>query len=457
MTFDAYYHNGLIVTESGQFEGGIAIHDGRVAGVFSGTNLREVTAKRTVDVNGRIIFPGVVDAHVHFSEIGRDFEGYEAGSKAAAAGGVTAVLEMPLNDLPPTTSRDQLRSKRETVASLSVVDYAHWGGLTQNNLAELPLMHADGAVGFKAFMKSIADFPRIDDDALYAGLVASRDLGTVIGVHAENEHVLNYLSRRLQEAGRTDRPAWLEAHTKDVELEAIQRAVFWAKATGGTLLVLHISIADAVRLIARAKIEGVRVFAETCAHYLFFDATDHLDIGPYTKASPPIRPRSEVEALWECVLMGHVDTIASEHSPFPASRHEQGLTSVWEGGGITGIQTILPAMITEGIHKRKMDWALLARLMSANPARIFDLYPRKGTLAPGSDADFVIIDPDKEWRLEKRDLLSRHQHSPYVGRTYRGRVDETVVRGTTVYRDGRIVVRPGYGQLLLRANTLCGS
>jgi allantoinase len=451
MAFDALYVNGRIVTETGQFRGGVAVKDGRIAALLEGPAASAVPAERTVDLGGRILFPGVVDQHVHWSEPGRDFEGYEAGSRAAAAGGVTTALEMPLNDLPPTSTVERLQAKRQMVGSLPVVDYANWGALIQDNLAELPGMHAEGAIGFKAFMKSAADYPRIDDDLLYGALELSARLGTVISVHAENEYVLNFLTKRLKAAGRADRPAWLEAHTAEVEFEAIQRALYWTRVTGGTLLVVHISIAAGVEAIAQAKAEGVRAYSETCGHYLYFDSSTHERLGSYAKTSPPIRPRAEVEALWKAVLAGRVDAVASDHSPFPPSRHEKGRDTIWEGGGVSGLQSNLVAMVSEGVNRRGMDWSLLARLMCGNPARLVGLYPRKGSLLPGADADFVVIDPDREWRLEASELFSRHQHSPYVGETFRGRVEETVVRGTPVYRDGKILVKPGYGQLVRRS------
>jgi allantoinase len=451
MAYDAYYFNGRIVTETGQFRGGVLVKDGRIAGLLEGTGAAaEIKAERVVDLRGRVLFPGVVDQHVHWSEPGRDYEGYEAGSRSAAAGGVTTALEMPLNDLPPTSTVERLQAKRQMVEALPVIDYANWGGLIQDNLDDIPGMHAEGAIGFKAFMKSAADYPRIDDDLLFGALEMSVDLGTVISVHAENEWVLNFLTKRLKVAGRSDRPAWLESHTEEVEFEAIQRALYWTKVTGGNLLVVHISISAGVKAIAQAKLDGVHAFSETCGHYLYFDSTAHDRLGSYAKTSPPIRPRAEVEALWECVLSGQVDAIATDHSPFPPSRHEKGRDTIWEGGGVTGVQSNLVAMVTEGIHRRGMDWSLLARLMCGNPARLAGIYPRKGSLLPGADADFVVIDPDREWKLEASELLNRHQHSPYIGETFRGRVEETVVRGTPVYQDGKILVKPGYGQLLRR-------
>jgi allantoinase len=296
------------------------------------------------------------------------------------------------------------------------------------------------------------DFERVDDDVLYAGLEVAGRLGSVIGVHAENEYVTALLGRRLREAGRTDRASWHESRPPATELEAIRRACYWARAAGGNLHVVHVTIADGLEEIARAKLEGTRVTAETCPHYLFFDETDFERIGPPAKCSPPIRSRDEVEALWDAVLAGLVDTIGSDHSPCPWEDKERGADDIWQAwGGVSGIQTMLPALLTEGVHRRGLGLSALAVLTATNPARVFGLYPRKGAIRPGADADLVVVDPEREWTLEADELLYRNRHSAYVGSSFKGRVERTMVRGRVVYLDGQITAEPGYGQLLRRA------
>ena len=398
-----------------------------------------------------MVLPGIIDAHTHFSEPGRDFEGYRTGSMAAAAGGVTTVLDMPLNDLPPTTNRERLDRKREMISGESIVDYGLWGGLIDNNLDELEGLHAGGVIAFKAFMRTVADFPRVDDGLLYDGLLRIAKLGNVVGVHAENEYVTAHLRDRLQSQGRIDRRAWNESRPPEQEIEAIQRAIFWAEAAGARLHVCHISVAEAVALVRAAAQRGARITGETCAHYLFFDMEDYLRVGPRLRAAPPLRSHAEAERLWHCVLQGQIDVISSDHSPFPPDRYEKGMENVWEGGGgVMGLQSMLPAVITEGVHRRGMSWELLARLMSSNPARVFGIYPRKGALLPGSDADLTIVDPGPEWTLREEDLLYRHRQSPYVGRKFKGMVSETIVRGETVYRNGEILAKPGHGRVVER-------
>jgi len=451
MIADIYIKNGTVVTEDATFPGGVVIADGKILELVGED--ASVSAKETIDVNGKIIMPGIVDDHVHFNEPGREhWEGYRAGSMAAAAGGVTTFIEMPLNATPPSIDSEKLRQKRDVVKTQSVIDYAHWGGLVDNNLSELESLHADGVVAFKGFMsESGVDFERIDDDVLYGGLVKSRELGNVVGVHAESEYVTRFLAQQIQAEGRTDRQAWPDSRPPETELEADLRALYWAKVSGGNLHIVHTTIAEGIRAANQAKQEGVHVTVETCPHYLFFDNDDFLRIGPAAKCAPPLRERTEVEKLWECVLAGLVDTIASDHSPCPTADKIKGMDDIWKAwGGITGVQTMLPAMLTEGVHKRGLPLPSLVKMMSANPARIFGLFPQKGSLLPGSDADVVIGDLEKRWELFAEELFSRHQQSAYLGYIFQGAVDRTIVRGRTVYLDGQITADPGYGQLLKR-------
>ncbi len=451
MDIDLYLRNGLVVTEEAAFRGGVGITDGKIAVLVSGD--APLKAREEVDLQGKALLPGLVDDHVHFNEPGRaQWEGYRTGSMAAAAGGVTTIMDMPLNSTPPTIDRKQLALKREAVRSQAVVDYAHWGGLVDNNLSEMADLHADGVIGYKAFLSnSGVDFERLNDDVLYAGLIKSAELGNLIGVHAENEYVTALLGRQMQDSGRTDRRAWFEARPPFTELEALQRACFWAGVTGGNLHIVHVTLADGMRAIAEAKRKGAHVTSETCPHYLFFDEEDFVRIGPAAKCAPPIRSRAEVEALWECVLAGLVDVIGSDHSPCTWDEKAKGMENIWKAwGGISGVQTMLPALLTEGVHKRGLPLTSLVKMTAANPARLFGLAPHKGAIRPGADADLVIVDLEREWTLTPEQLLYKNKQSAYVGYAFKGWVERTLVRGQTVYRDGQILAEPGYGRLLRR-------
>jgi allantoinase len=302
------------------------------------------------------------------------------------------------------------------------------------------------------------DFERVKDDVLYAGLLQTKALGNLVGVHAENEDVTSYLGRQLQASGRTDRASWPASRPPETELEAINRACYWAKVADGNLHIVHVTIPDGLRAVAQAKAAGVHVTAETCPHYLFFDQQDFERIGPAAKCAPPIRSRQLVEELWECVKGGLVDTIGSDHSPCLWEDKAKGLDNIWQAwGGISGIQVMLPVLLTAGVHQRGLALSQLVRLLSTQPAHLFGLYPRKGDLLPGADADLVVVDPDKVWTLTADQLFYRNKHSAYIGSTFTGCVERTLVRGVTVYEAGEIKVQPGFGQLLRRTTRYAGA
>ena len=447
-----YLKNARVVTHEEVFHGGVVIDGEKISRVVRGDQTLE--AAEVIDLKGKLLLPGVVDGHAHFSEPGREhWEGYRTGTMAAAAGGITSVLEMPLNAIPPTTNLVTLEHKRKVVASQAVIDYAHWGGLVDNNLADLDEMNRAGVIGYKAFASaSGTEFTRLNDDLIYAGLEKIRALGNLLGLHAENEWVSAYLGRQLRQAGRKDRAAWCESRPPFAELETIQRASYWAKVTGGNLHVVHVSIPEGLRAIAQAKQAGAHVTAETCPHYLYFDQADYERLGPNAKCAPPIRTREVVEEMWACILTGLVDTIGSDHSPCNWEEKEKGLDNIWNAwGGISGIQSLLTVMLSEGVNKRGLSLEALARMLSFNPARLFGLYPQKGAIQPGADADLVVVDLNREWTLTADQLFYKNKFSAYVGSTFRGQVLRTLVRGKTVYLDGAIVAQPGYGQLLLRS------
>jgi len=451
MSADLYLINGKVVTDQEIFDGGVVIASGKIIELIRGD--RPVDATRVVDLQGKILLPGVIDGHVHMNEPGReDWEGYRSGSMAAAAGGITTFLDMPLNSTPPTINRRELKKKRDVAVGQSVVDYGQWGGFVDNNLTDLADLNMDGVVGFKAFASnSGVDFERVDDDMIYAGLKKMVEMGNFIGLHAENEFVTRYLSQEIQKTGRIDRAGWCESRPPETELEAIIRSCYWAKITGGNLHIVHVSIPEGLRVISNAKKEGVHITAETCPHFLFFDQADFERIGPAAKCAPPIRSRESVDELWKCVADGLVDVIGSDHSPCIWSEKEKGMENIWKAwGGISGMQTMLSVLLTEGFHKRGLPLTSLVRLLTTNPARLYGLDDQKGSIQVGLDADLVVVDLDREWVLTKEQLFYKNQHSAYVGYSFKGMVVQTFVRGKIVYQDGKVIADCGYGKLLYR-------
>jgi allantoinase len=449
---DLLIAGGQIVSEHEVLAADLAIADGRVAAILE-PGARGVQAARRIDARGKLVLPGLVDAHVHFNEPGRThWEGYATGSAAAAAGGITTFLDMPLNNDPPTLDAASLDVKVRAVADQSVVDYGLWGGIVPGNLDRLAELQAGGVVAAKAFMchSGLDGYPGVDDAALYGALVRGARLGLIVGLHAESDGLTTALGQAAQAAGRREARAWADSRPPFTEVEPVRRALYLAGQTGASIHFVHVSTPAAVQEVAAAKAAGVCATLETCPHYLALDEDDLARLGPYGKCAPPLRPRALVEALWQAVLAGQVDLIASDHSPCPPADKDRGQDDIWRAwGGLHGVQTLLPVLLTEGVHARKMPLPLLVRLTSAAPARRYGLYPQKGALLIGSDADAAIVDPDASWTLDASMLKTRWPISPFLGRQLRGRVETTIVRGTVIHQDGEIVVEPGFGRRLL--------
>ncbi|WP_421989338.1 allantoinase AllB [Roseococcus sp.] len=443
---DLIVHNARVIAPDREFEGGVVVRAGRIAALFEGAP--QETATETIDAGGLVLMPGLVDAHVHFSEPGRGhWEGFETGSRAAAAGGITTFVEMPLNAHPPTVNAAALALKQQA-ARVSVTDYALWGGLVDDNRADLSSLQQGGVVGFKAFMCTASDFPRVDAPLMRKGMRMIASLGSFLALHAEDEAMTDALTRTLRAAGRTDRAAWGEARPIAAELAAIDTALELAAETGARLHIVHVSSAAGIDRISAAKAAGISVTAETCPHYLFFDERDLERIGPLAKCAPPLRAPSEREALWERVLGGAVDVIASDHSPCLIEEKTAGDADIFKAwGGISGLQSTLPVLLTEGA-RRGLTLAAIAGMTATNPARLFGLDPQKGAIAVGADADLVIVDPEAEFTLAADDLLYRNRHSAYVGARFTGAVSRTISRGETIFAGGTVTALPGRGRRL---------
>lgn len=444
---DLIIENARIVAAGRDFMGGLAIRDGKIAALFNGKPA--IDADERIDAGGLLLLPGLVDIHVHFSEPGRGhWEGFETGSHAAAAGGITTFVEMPLNAHPPTVSAEALALKK-AAAQTSLVDYALWGGLVDNNLAHLAALNAGGVPAFKAFMCTATDFPRIDARLMRLGMTAIRRFGSLLAVHAEDEAMTDRLMASLRAAGRVDRAAWGEARPIAAELAAIDAAIALAEETGCRLHIVHISSAAGIDRVSAAKARGLFVTAETCPHYLFFDESDLERIGPLAKCAPPLRKAAEREALWERVLAGDVDVIASDHSPCLIEEKTAGDADIFKAwGGISGLQSTLPVLLTEG-RRRGLSFAAIARMTAETPAALFG-FSAKGAIRPGCDADLVLVDPDADATLSQADLFYRNPHSAYVGARFTGAVRRTISRGETVFADGRITGKAGHGRRIDR-------
>ena len=423
----------------------VAVADGRVVAI--GLDL-EGAAREEIDATGFHVLPGVIDAHVHFNEPGRtDWEGFSTGTRALAAGGTTSYAEMPLNAHPPTLDAQSFDLKLAAAKTSSLIDFAFWGGLVPGNVERLEELAERGVLGFKAFMSDsgIEDFKVADDLVLYEGMQRAAELRLPVLVHAESDQITGGLARRAVAEGRTQVRDYLASRPVVAEVEAIERAIFLAEETGCSLHVVHVSTGRGVGLVAAARARGADITCETCTHYLVLTEGDVEELGAAAKCAPPLRARQDLEALWQQVFAGNVEFVTSDHSPSPLElKAGDDFHRAW--GGIAGCQSLLNVMLDEGHHERGFPIERLAALTSGHVADRFGL-PSKGHLQVGFDADLTLVDLDTDFTLQSEDLFYRHKISPYVDRKFRGNVVRTIVRGTTVFLDGRIVSEP-VGQLI---------
>lgn len=450
MPYDLIIRGGRVVLGGDIVETDIAIDDGVIAMI--GPQIAR-GGKTEIDATDLLVMPGLIDPHVHFNEPGRgDWEGFATGSSALAAGGGTCFFEMPLNASPPTLDAASFDLKLAAASKSSFTDFAIWGGLTPGNLDRMDELAERGAIGFKAFMSGsgIDDFERADDQTLWEGMNRAADLRLPVAVHAENDTITAALAQRAIATGKTSARDYLDSRPVIAELEAIQRAIFFAGETGCALHIVHVSSAEGVALVTAAARDGVDVTCETCGHYLLLCDKDVEAIGAAAKCAPPLRTSVERENLWaELLLGGGIDFVSSDHSPSPGSmKSGQDFFKIW--GGINGCQSTLVAMLTEGYARRDLPIERIARLTSAAVAERFHL-PRKGQLKADCDADLTLIDLRENFTLSADDLLYRHKISPYVGRQFTGRVKRTLLRGRTVFANGKIVGEPN-GRLIKPAS-----
>lgn len=445
MPWDVVIRGGTVVAPTGPIRADVAIAAGRIADVAA-----EVggAATETIDAAGRHVLPGVVDPHVHFNDPGRAaWEGFATGSAALAAGGGTLFVDMPLNASPPTIDAAAFDAKVAAARGAARTDFALWGGIVPGNVDRLPDLASRGVAGFKAFMcrSGIDDFTMADDATLWQGMRVAADLGLPVLVHAENDAIPAMLARDAIAAGRTGIRDYLASRPIVAELEAIGRAIALAADTGCPLHVVHVSCGAGVALVAEARARGVDVTCETCPHYLVLTDADVERLGAVAKCAPPPRSAAVQAGLWERLCGGDIAFVASDHSPAPQSlKRSENFFEVW--GGISGVQASLGLVLEEGHARRGFPLADVVRLTSTAAVDRFRLGDR-GRIEPGRVADLAIVDLGHAAPLVAAELHDRHRLSPYLGRTLRGRVQRTLVRGRTVFADGT-AVGPAIGELV---------
>jgi len=440
---DLVIRGGTVVAPDAVLRQDLAILDGRLAA--AGPDLA-VTGATELDASGMHVFPGGVDPHVHFNEPGRtDWEGISSGSEALAAGGFTTYVDMPLNNLPVTTDAAAFDRKRAAAEAASHVDFGLWAGLVPGNAGAIEDLWRRGALGFKAFLceSGLPEFPPADDLTLLEGMRRCAALGAIVLVHAENAAIVTELARRAVSEGRRGARDFADSRPVLAELEAIDRALFFAAETGCALHVVHVSTPRGVEMVDRARAAGVDATCETCPHYLLLTIDDAERIGSVAKCAPPLRTPAERDGLWALIERGALPIVASDHSPCPPELKAGDFLSAW--GGISGCQSTRGLLLA---HDR-LPLPAVAAVTATNAARRFRL-AGKGPVEIGCDADLAIVDLAHRWELQPAELRYRHRVSPYVGRRLRGRVARTILRGRTVLCDGELTGPPG-GRLVPRA------
>ncbi len=440
---DLVLRSTRVVTPTGVRPATVHVADGRIAGVLPHAAPAPAGARR-VELGDDALLPGLVDTHVHVNDPGRaHWEGFASATRAAAAGGITTLVDMPLNSVPPTTTVPHLARKRAVAGPKVLVDVGFWGGAVPDNLAELRALHAAGVFGFKSFLSpsGVDEFPHLTRAQLAAVLDELAAVDGLLLVHAEDPH-------HLASAPPASGPRYadfLASRPRAVEGEAIAALIDAARASGGRVHLLHLSSGDALPMIAAARRAGVRITVETCPHFLTLAAEEVPDGATEFKCCPPIREAANQDLLWQGLREGVIDCVVSDHSPSTPELKTGDFGTAW--GGISSLQLGLPA-VWSAARARGHDLADVARWMSTAPAALAGL-TAKGAIAPGREADFAVLAPEETFTVDAARLHHRNRVTAYAGRTLHGVVRSTWLRGTRIAQDGQPSASAG-GRLLTR-------
>ena len=439
MVADLVIKNGTIVSPTEVYQAGIAVTNGKIVSISSNENLPN--ASKTIDASGLMVLPGVIDVHVHFRDPGYTYkEDFASGSQAAAAGGVTTIFDMP-NNSPSVKNVEAFQKKVEEAKAKAVVDYALYGLLTVGNLQDVsPLIDA-GVIGFKCYMgETVGSIPPPPDGEMLDQFAVLASRNRRVAVHAENDPILQYRIRKLKGEGRSDAHAHYESRTHIVEEEAVSRAIMYAKEAGNKLHIAHLSSIRGVGLLREAKRRKQDVTAETGPHYLLLDDKQYEKIGSLMKMNPSIKLDGDKAALWEALNDGTVDMIATDHSPHALEEKQKPM--IFDCiSGFPGVETAVPLMLT-AVNKGMIPITRYVQVSSFNPARAWGLYPRKGNISVGADADLIIVDMKKESRVEPEKFYSKAKWSPFDGFELKGQPVYTIVRGNVVMDHGHVETKP---------------
>lgn len=464
MIYDLLITGGYVVNADRIHPMEIAIKDGKYAAFLESGS--EAEAKVMIDAKGKYLFPGIIDCHAHMNEPGFEYrEDFETGSRAAAAGGLTTLIDMPLNNDPSLMNKKIFEQKLKTVSRHSYVDFAFWGGLVgdfddkedsvKNNLNDLADLQSCGVAAFKAFTcPNGLLFPTVNLGQIRKALEILKPYHALCGFHCEEYGQVLEREREAKAKTELNREemirAFLDSHDVWTEYVATKNVIDMCRATGGRVHICHVSHPLVAQVVKDAIYEGLPVTAETCPHYLGYTENFVFEKGAPAKCTPPLRGREAMEKLWDYVLDGTLSCIGSDHSPAADYEKDNATKNIWQAwGGLNSIQFFLPMLFDMAVNKRKLSPTLIARTCGLNPAKLFGLYGKKGAFEIGFDGDVVILDPEREWKIDQTRLLTKGHVSCFNGEEGKGLPVTTILRGKVVADDGTFKQEAkGYGKFL---------
>lgn len=447
--FDLVIKNGKVVAADRVFAASIGVQDGKIAAIAEpGTPLE---ARKTIDAKGNYVFPGAIDSHAHLNDPGYNWrEDYEHGTAAAAVGGCTTVVDMPMQNEPALTDGRVFDKKLDHVAPNAYVDYCFWGGLVDYNFAALRELDEKGCVAFKSFIGPVSpDYVSLSIGQAKEALEILKTCDARAGFHCEDYSIIKWEEHRALQKKQIDWQDFLNSRPVVAELVATQNIIELARSVGAKVHICHVSHPKVAKAIRDAQLDGVDVTAETCGHYLTFTDQEVIKNGSLFKCAPPLREAAAVEEMWEYINNGTLSCVGSDHSPCELSEKSQevhGVFGAW--GGISGIQSTMQAVFSEGVAKRGYCPTILARVLSEGPAKAFGIYGKKGAIKVGFDADLVIFDPKKEWEITPDSLYYVNKISAFVGLKGVGLPVCTLVRGQVIAEDGKLIGTKGFGKFV---------
>jgi dihydroorotase len=442
MSFDLLVKGGTVVTSNTMYAADVAVRAGRIVAIAGPGELEASNASHVLDASRRYVLPGVIDGHVHFREPGLEYkEDFHTGSRAAVMGGVTTVLDMP-NTLPTTSTAERVVQKRELATGQAYCDFGFYGLFVQDSVPHLRGMAEAGVVGFKCFLgRSTGEITPPDDGMLLDGMSIVAELGMRCGFHAENDQIMQHRIAQLQASGRTDPLAHLDARPVLAEVESIQRVGLFAAHTGTRIHIFHLSSREGLETIEAWRARGVDITCEVAPHHAFLTSDSMATLGPMLRINPPVRAPGHADALLGGLAAGRITSIATDHSPHLKS--EKLHDNIWQAvSGFAGVEISLRLFLTYAVHAGRLSLPQLVRATSEGPARAWDLYPRKGAIAVGSDADLTIVDLDVEDTVQESRLHGKNNQTPFEGFRTQGAPVATVVRGQVVMQDGQLMGAP---------------